>query len=113
MTRHDFQKSEANMANLEELLRQPTMQVALEIVKTEAYQGLPSPLPGVDYSSMVAAHGARASGWIEGIKALHSLSKKTVQQKQPSQGDMYSEAAKQRMLATGVYSEADIERMNL
>lgn len=101
------------MANLEELLRQPTMQVALQIVKNEACKGLPSPVPGVDYSSMVAAHGAAASGWIDGIKALHSLSKKIVQQKQPSKDDMHSEGARQRMLATGVYSEKDLKEMNL
>lgn len=101
------------MANLEELLRDPILHTALEIAKAEAYQGLPSPLPGVDYSSMVAAHGAKAAGWIEGIKALCSLSKKATQQKQPSQDDMYTEAARRRMLSGGVYTEKDLQEMNL
>lgn len=113
MNRAEFQTSEANMANLEELLRDPTLHVALEIVKAEAYQGLPSPIPGVDYSSMVAAHGAKAAGWIEGIKALCSLGKKATQQEQPSRDDMYNESARRKMLSSGAYTEQELQEMNL
>ena len=111
MTRSEFQSSEINMANLDELLKQPIFQVALEVAQSEALQDLPPPIPGVGYTEMVAAHGARAAGWVRGLKALTSLSRKTIPQKQPDQTEMHREAAVERLVKSGLYTESELNEI--
>ena len=111
MTRTEFQSIESYMTTLDAFLSDPVMKIALEIVHAEAMQDLPSPIPGVSYGEMVAAHGARATGWVRGLKALTSLSRKIIQQKQPSQEDMYTEAAAERMRASKLYTESEIKEL--
>ena len=111
MTRTEFQSSEINMANLDELLKQPIFQIALQVAQSEALTDLPSPIPGVGYTEMVAAHGARATGWRRGLKALTSLSKKTIPQKQPNQTEMHREAAVEKLVKSGLYTETELKEM--
>ena len=111
ISRAEFQSSEINMANLDELLKQPIFQVALEVVQSEALTDLPSPIPGVSYADMVAAHGARATGWTRGLKALVSLSRKTIPQKQPNQNEMHREAAVEKLVKSGLYTETELKEM--
>ena len=111
MTRTEFQSSEINMANLDELLKQPIFQIALEIAQSEALQDLPPPIPNVDYIAMCAAHGARAAGWRKGLQALVSLSRKTIPQKQPNQNEMHSEAAVERLVKSGLYTETELKEL--
>lgn len=101
------------MSDLDELLRQPVMQLAMDVAKQEAFKGLPNPIPGVSYLDMVAAHGAQAEGWVSGLRALVSLSRKTIPQKQPDQREMYVEAAREKMLNSGLYTDRDLKEMNL
>ncbi len=111
ISRAEFQSSEINMANLDEILKQPIFQVALEVARAEALQDLPSPVPGVSYSDMVAAHGSKAVGWVLGLKALVSLSRKTIPQKQPNQADMHREAAVEKLVKSGLYTETELKEM--
>lgn len=109
MTRFDFQESESRMANLAELLRQPEMAEALDIVRAEAVKPLPNPVPGVSYAEMIGVHGAQAVGWTEGIRALVSLSRKPSAAKQPDNSRMYADEAKKRMVESGQYTEEDVK----
>lgn len=108
MTRLDFQESESRMSSLAELLRQPEMAWALDIVRAEAVKPLPDPIPGVSYAEMIGVHGAQAVGWAEGIKALVSLSRKPTAIKQPEQSRMYADAAKQKLIGSGQYTEEEL-----
>lgn len=110
INRHEFQKSEAHMANLAEFLRQPEMELAIKIVQAEAVKPLPSPIPNVSYAEMVAAHGAEATGWMNGIKALLSLAKKPSPQHQPDQVKIYSAAAKRMLVDSGIYSPEEVRQ---
>lgn len=111
MRRNEFQKSEQNMADLNELLRTPVMRMAIEIVKSESV-GMPDPIPGVDYESQVAACGAYTAGAFRAFDKLESLCRPTVNPltNMPVQAQ-YDAAAKANMRKQGLYSDKEIEEI--
>jgi hypothetical protein len=111
MKRSEFQRSEQNMADLNELLRQPVMRLAIEIVKSESV-GLPDPIPGVDYEAHVAACGAFTAGAFRAFDKLESLCRPppTVLGNLPNQAQ-YDAAAKAKMREQGLYTDKEIEEI--
>jgi hypothetical protein len=109
MKRNEFQKSEQNMADLNELLRTPVMRTAIEIVKSESV-GLPDPIPGVDYEAQVAACGAYTAGAFRAFDKLESLCRPVVNplSNPPSGQNQYDAAAKAKMREAGLYSDKEI-----
>ena len=111
MRRSEFQKSEQDMATLNELLRHPIMKAAIEIVKAESV-GLPDPIPGVDYQSHVAASGAFTAGAFRAFEKLESLCRPAgiALSNLPPQ-TQYADAAKARMRGQGIYTDKEIEEI--
>jgi hypothetical protein len=111
MRRSEFQKSETNMTGLNELLRNPIMRIAIEIVKTESV-GMPDPIPGVNYESQVAACGAYTAGAFRAFDKLESLCRPAVNPltNMPIQAQ-YDAAAKAKMREDGLYSDKEIEEI--
>jgi hypothetical protein len=111
MKRQEFQKSEQNMADLNELLRHPIMRTAIEIVKAESV-GLPDPIPGVDYESQVAACGAFTAGAFRAFDKLESLCRPSgiLIGNLPRQ-EQYDDAAKARMREAGIYTDKEINEL--
>ena len=111
MNRHDFVSQEGNTAQLAELLRNPVLKTALEIIKSEGFPSLPEPMPGVSYGDQVAAHGAFVTGWAKALKRLESLS--IPMGVPPSSvfpnAQLYNEVARRRMMASGQFTEEDLE----
>jgi hypothetical protein len=112
MNRQQFQSFEANMSRLQEILKDPVMQFALEVVKNEGHRDIPSPVPGVDYSALVATSGAETIGWAKAIRSLTSLPVKAIPQKAtPQQSTMYRDRAKEKLLASKLYTEEEIDEL--
>jgi hypothetical protein len=112
MKRSEFQKSEQNMADLNELLRHPIMRTAIEIVKAESV-GLPDPIPGVDYESQVAACGAFTAGAFRAFEKLESLcyGPMGIAPGSMPRQTQYDDAAKARMREQGIYTDKEIEEL--
>lgn len=110
MTRAEFQGVEENMAHLAELLRDPIMRAALEVIRNEGYPALPDPIPGVDYQAQTAAMGGFACGWNRALKALETLPLHRINMpKRVPIEKHFDAAARQRMTASGIYSEHELE----
>jgi hypothetical protein len=108
MRRNEFQKSEQNMTDLNELLRQPIMRIAIEIVKSESV-GLPDPIPGVNYEAQVAACGAYTAGAFRAFDKLESLCRPVVNPlSNPPGQTQYDAAARAKMREAGIYSDKEI-----
>lgn len=113
MTRADFISQEENVAQLAELLRNPILKVALEIVKSEGFPSLPEAMPGVSYGDQVAAHGAFVTGWAKALRRLEALSipvSKPMSSIMPN-SRLYNEVARRRMVASGQYSQEEIDEI--
>jgi hypothetical protein len=110
MRRTEFQKSEQNMADLNELLRHPIMKAAIEIVKAESV-GLPDPIPGVDYQSQVAACGAFTAGAFRAFEKLESLCRPGISVANRPLHEQYADAAKAKMREAGLYTDKEIEEL--
>lgn len=111
MTRAEFQSSESNISQLNELLQFPIMKLALEVVKDESLTSMPTPIPGVSFGEQVAAAGAHAIGWGGSIKALNSLARKSAIFQQPDKSSLYQEEAERRLIASGQYTEQEINEI--
>jgi len=111
MKRIDFHKNEQFMAELAELLRTPVLAAAIEIVKTESV-GLPDAVPGVEYQTQVAVAGAFTAGIFKAFERLESLARPlTIGTGVLPRQNQYDDAAKARMRAAGVYTEAEIGQL--
>lgn len=96
------------MADLADLLRNPVMRAALEIVKAESV-GLPDPIPGIDYQSQVAVCGAFTAGAFRALERLESLTRPAgVPSASLPRQPQYADAAKARMREQAIYTEKEI-----
>ena len=99
------------MAELDALLRNPIMRLAIEIVKTESV-GLPDPIPGVDYESQVAACGAFTAGAFRAFDKLESLCHPAgVWVGNMPRQEQYVDSAKAKMRGQGIYTDKEIEEL--
>ena len=99
------------MAELAELLRNPLLNAALEIVRNEGMPSLPEPVPGVDYGAQTAAMGAFITGWSRALRSLESLTRLTIVPGHFPSQRQFDEPARQRMRAGGIYTEKEIEEI--
>ena len=99
------------MARLADILRDPVLHAALEIVKQEGFPRLPEALSGVSYGEQVAAHGAYAAGWQRALQALESLVLKPSLTPRILTEPQFDEAARTRMRASGLYTEEEISQL--
>jgi len=99
------------MADLADLLRQPVMIRAFEIVKAESV-GLPDPIPGIDYQQHVAVCGAFTAGAFRALERLESLTRPVgIAPGNLPRQTQYDAAAKERMRGQGLYSDKQIEEI--
>lgn len=109
ITRAEFQLHEDNMAHLADVLRDPIVRLAIEVVKNEGMPMLPDPVPGVDYGAQTAAMGAHLTGWSRAIRALETLPLRINMPERIPIEKQFDLAARRRMRASGIYSENEIE----
>jgi hypothetical protein len=108
--RAEFQANEQNMSQLDELLRSPVMRAAFEVIRAESVM-LPDPVPGVDYQSQVAISGAYTAGAFFALEKLESLARPHAMTNVSSilnKQAQFDQAARERLRAHGIYSEAEI-----
>lgn len=104
MTRLEFQSSEPLMESLREILAMPTMTYALAIIESESVPASPKASEG-DLVQQMAISGAISKGNFDTIRRLRSLAIPS-RLPQVQESDEYEDAAVQRLVDSGLYTEA-------
>lgn len=110
MTRLEYISSENLTSQLREIWNLPAFKDAIEIVRREGAPAYPNNIKG-DLLHQAALNGAKAHGWSEALAAIEGLTRFQTKQTISQEQIEYTHSAKARMLATGMYTEKEIDEL--
>jgi len=105
-----FQSSTEKVKFIEAFINHPFGQEALLILAGEGTPNKPTPVSGVSYADLMSVSGAESIGW---HRALHALKALAVLPPKPGEAEelQYVDLAKKELLATGLYTEAELNNL--
>lgn len=106
-SRQLFQLNSDKVAKLEQLLEDPLLNEALNIVKQECVPKEPRQVPGIDLRDVMVIEGAKAIGADSFYNKLKSLTKVVIN-KNSELDKEYIVQARQKLFSTGLYSVDEI-----
>lgn len=104
-----FQLDQKKFQEFKAIVSIPVFQEAISIIRNEGKVVTPRPIAGVSYAEMVAVEGSRIEGWHQALDNLVSLANRSPDfaPKDP----LGHEAAKQALMAQGLYTEEEINKI--